>query len=80
MRGNSETLVAQSVEQSSPIVSQITKEVTPETKTFTDEEEEELVTSLLSSVEENSNDLDINLDLIRQCEKFLKKFEPVVRK
>ena len=53
-------MAAQSVEQPSPIISQIPTEVIRESRTFNEEEVRELLTSLSTSVVETSDDLDID--------------------
>ena len=46
----------------------------PESGNYTEEEEEESLTLLPPSVSEDSEDSDINSNLIRQCDQYLKDF------
>ena len=58
-----EILVAQSIEQPSPIVSQNPTEIVPETRTFTEEEVQELLTSSPPSVVEDLDDSEISTQI-----------------
>ena len=69
-------LNSQSVSQPSPIISQVPTETRFEPRTFTEEEAQELLISLPSSVVEKSDDSEIDSELLRKCEKFLNNFKP----